>query len=78
MTNSNKLKGRMVEMGYNISSFSEALHISRPCLRKKINGQSDFRVSEIEKVCSVLSIPTTEIGVYFFTIDVPKMETKAV
>ena len=77
MTNSNKIKGRIVEMGYTLSNFSDALNISRPCLRKKINGQSDFKVSEIEKICELLKISRSEIGNYFFTQNVPVLETLA-
>ncbi len=66
MTNTNKLKGRIAEMGYTLSSFSEAVGISRPCLRKRINGLADFKVSEIERVCAVLKIEKTDIGDYFF------------
>ncbi len=76
MTNSNKLKGRIVEMGYTLSSFSDALNISRPCFRKKVNGQSDFKVSEIERMCELLKISHSEIGNYFFTPCVPVLETR--
>ncbi len=76
MTNTSKLKGRMAEQGYTLSSLSEELHISRPSLRKRINGTADFKVSEIENLCSVLKIPISEVGNYFFTHDVAKMETR--
>lgn len=75
MTNTNKLKGRMTEMGYNLSSFADAVEISRPALRRKINGQVDFKVSEIEKICRLLGIPQTEMCSYFFAANVPIMET---
>lgn len=76
MTNTAKLKGRIAEMGYSLSSFSKAINISRPCLRKRINGFTDFRASEIENICAVLKITRAEIREYFFTGDVPNMETK--
>lgn len=66
MTNVNKLKGRIAEKGYTLSSLSTAIDLSRPCLRGRINGKSDFKVSEIEKICTVLDIPRSEIDVYFF------------
>lgn len=75
MTNTSKIKGRIVEMGFTLSSFSDTVNISRPCLRSRINGQTDFRASEIERVCAALKISRTEIGDYFFTNNVPKMET---
>lgn len=75
MTNTGKLKGRITEMGFSLSSFAEAVHLSRPCLRMKLSGQSDFRASEIEKICVLLDIPHSEVCSYFFTAVVPKMET---
>lgn len=66
MTNSKKLKGRIVEKGYTLSGFSDAIHISRPCFRKKVNGESDFKSREIEKICVLLDIPRTEMVDYFF------------
>ena len=77
MTNSLKLKGRITEKGFNLTSFAEAVHISRPALRKRINGQADFKASEIEKICAVLEISRSDMCSYFFTVDVPKMETRA-
>lgn len=77
MTNTSKLRGRMAEKGfYSLSAFSKAVNISRPCLRKRLNGASDFRASEIERVCTVLGIKRDEIGNYFFNVNVPKTETK--
>ena len=67
MTNSNKLKGKIVENGYTLSSFSDAISLSRMSLRRKLNGEADFRVSEIEKICLLLGIERSEISNYFFT-----------
>lgn len=75
MTNSNKLRGRIVEKGYTLSGFSNAMHVSRPSLRKKINGESEFKASEIEKICLLLDLSHSDIGNYFFAHDVSKMET---
>ena len=75
MTNTSKLRGKMAEKGYTLSDLSKAVNLSRPCLRKKINGDVDFRVSEIERVCSALDIKRGEVIGYFFASDVPKMET---
>lgn len=75
MTNTNKLKGRITEKGYTLSSFADALGISRPSLRKRINGKTDFKVSEIEDVCKLLSISQNEMCSYFFSSAVPVSET---
>ena len=74
MTNTLKLKGRIAEMGFTQSRLSEELHISRMTLRKKITGTTDFRVSEIEKLCSILNIDKSEINDFFFAKDVPVLE----
>ncbi|MBE6555771.1 MAG: DUF739 family protein [Ruminococcaceae bacterium] len=77
MTNTSKLKGRIAEKGHTLTSFSGAVGISRPCLRKRINGFADFKVSEIERICTVLNIAKAEIGDYFFVNEVPETETFA-
>lgn len=66
MTNTAKLKGKIVECGYSLTTFSEKMNLSRPCLRKKINGETDFKASEIEKACSILDIPANKLEEYFF------------
>ncbi len=77
MTNTSKLKGRIAEKGFTLSSLSEAVHISRPCVRKKINGTVDFKASEIERMCEVLEISKNDLCTYFFIADVPKTDTVA-
>lgn len=76
LTNSAKLRGKIAEKGFNISSLSRALHMSRACLRNKINGLTEFKGSEIKAICSVLDISIAEMSIYFFTSDVAKMETQ--
>lgn len=75
MTNTPKLRGKIAEKGYTLSSFSDAMHITRPCMRNKINGVVDFKASEIEKCCVLLSIPFSEVEEYFFARNVPISET---
>lgn len=66
MTNSKKLKGRIIEKGYTLSSFSDAIKMSRPCFRKRVNGESDFKSKEIEKICDLLDISRADMVEYFF------------
>lgn len=75
MVNANKLKGRIIEKGYNLTSFAEAVCISRPSLRNKISGKSEFKASEIMKISQVLGITTDAVPTYFFAQDVATMET---
>lgn len=74
MTNTNKLKGRIFERGYNLSSFSVAMGISRPSLRRKMQGKTDFWATEIKRACVLLQITSEEISEYFFASEVPKTE----
>lgn len=76
MTNINKLKGRIVEKGYSMSSFSEAVHISRPALRRRLTGIASFRASEIETVCRLLDIPRRDLTTYFFVDSCPQNGNK--
>lgn len=75
MTNTRKLKGRMAEKEYSLTLLAERMHISRPALRAKINGLSEFKVSEIENVCYLLEIKPSDMQQYFFAANVPTLET---
>ena len=66
MINEAKLKGRMVECGYTLTSFADAMKLSRPSMRKKLNGSVEFKASEIERARSLLRIEKSDISVYFF------------
>ena len=67
MKNNLRLKGRIVEKGYTLSSFAEVLGLSRASLRNKMSGASSFRVSEVKKMCDLLDIEYSEVGNYFFS-----------
>lgn len=75
MADTSRLKGRIVEKGFTITSFADKVGISRQSLGKKLNGSRDFTVSEIFGICEALNITRPEIGDYFFTPKVPKTET---
>lgn len=66
MVNSNKLKAKMIEKGYNQKTLANAMGIATQTLNYKINGVREFKVSEIEKLCSLLSISKRETGQFFF------------
>ena len=61
----NKLKGRMVEMGYNQRSLSRAIGLNYTQLSRRMTGQTDFSLTEVIAICKVLNI--TDPQVYFFT-----------
>lgn len=66
MINSNKLKGRIVEMGLSQSLVANHLNISQPTLSQKINNLREMDLSEAEKLAELLHIPDSEYGSYFF------------
>ena len=72
MPNTAKLRGKIAEAGFSLSSLSRECGISRPSLRAKITGRTDFRSSEIERLAGILGIEQSEILVYFFAPAVPK------
>lgn len=75
MINERKLRGRITEMGFTITSLSTAMQMTRPPLRAKLVGKTDFKVSEIGKLRELLRIPKQEIELYFFTDNVSKADT---
>ncbi|MBQ1847284.1 MAG: DUF739 family protein [Clostridia bacterium] len=66
MTNTAKLKGRIIEYGFNLSTFADEMKLSPPALRKKLTNKTDFRASEILRACKLLNISQPEIPTYFF------------
>lgn len=57
----NKVKGKMREMGMTYQDVAEKLGMSRVSLGDKINGKSDFLVSEAVALANILS---TEINIF--------------
>lgn len=76
MINTTKLHGRIVECGYTISSFADAMDINRQSLSQKIHNKADFKLREIYRACSLLGIPTRDIANYFFCPSVSVKDTE--
>lgn len=66
-----KLQGLAKEKGYTQGMLANTLGISENAFSNKINGKNQFKPLEIEKLCYVLDIDRSNIGLYFFT---PKVE----
>lgn len=67
MTATKLLKARIIEMGYTYVTLARMLGISYQTLCYKINNKLEFKASEIEKLCDILSI--SDKDKYFFCID---------
>lgn len=61
-----KLKALIALSGYKLSFLASQLGINRVSLTKKLNGETEFKASEIKKLCLILKIEEREIFVYFF------------
>lgn len=62
-----KLRGRMVEKGFTISSLAECIGIQPRTLGTRLNNESEFKHTEIDKIVIALEIPDDEVSLYFFT-----------
>ena len=63
-TNSNLLRGRIAEKGYTQKEVAQMIGITYQSFSDKINNKSNFKVSEIIKMCAILDIADKDR--YFF------------
>ncbi|MBD8946246.1 MAG: XRE family transcriptional regulator [Clostridiales bacterium] len=59
----NRFKAYMVMAGYNITSLSDKINMSRECLSMRISGKVDFGRKEMSDIANVLNV---EPSVIFF------------
>lgn len=65
-TNTKLLKAKIVELGFTQEQIAEKIGISYQSLCNKINNKYDFKASEIQALCDLLSIKDKDK--YFFCI----------
>lgn len=64
--NINKLKGKIVERGYNNLTFSEKCGIPIATYNRRIaSGGIDFTIGEVESIVNALSLSTSEASEIF-------------
>lgn len=61
-----ELKNLIEKSGYKLSFIASKLGITRYSLSKKLNGETEFKRSEIERLCNFLNIRQSEIARFFF------------
>ena len=71
----NKLRGRMGELGINLSQLAKITGISRPSLRYIINGERRPREETTKKICQALRIDEKDVLFYFPSL-VPNLSTE--
>lgn len=64
-----KLLGRIKEMCGTQENLAKRMGMNPVTMCVKLKNRSCFKQNEIAEMCAILSIPTCEIGVYFFCFD---------
>ena len=59
------LRKKIQEKYGTIKNFSEAIGICTMSLWRKLNGKTDFTMSEVSLISELLGIETSEIPMYF-------------
>lgn len=65
MTNKNKLKAKIMEAGYTITSLAKSLNISKTTLSQKINNKIKFSQNNIREISKKLDLTPEEIQEIF-------------
>lgn len=64
MTDTNRLKAKIIESGLTQAKVAKMLGISCQSLSYKINNRVDFKATEINRLCKILNISDKDD--YFF------------
>jgi len=62
----NRLKSKWVEKGYLQSDIARELQLSPAGFSRKINGKTDFSLSEIHRICYLLDLTADDREAIFF------------
>ena len=65
--NHNRLRGKIKEVFGTQEFYAKNVGISIVSVSKKLNGESQFKQSEIRKSVELLGIPKEEVWDYFFS-----------
>lgn len=66
MINSELLRKKIDNSGYRFSWLAKKMNLSPYGLRKKINEETEFKVSEVSKICGLLAMNDEERECYIF------------
>jgi DNA-binding Xre family transcriptional regulator len=76
MVNIGKLRGRIIERGYDIPSLADAIGVSRSTFYRRIEtGGEDFRLREIDAMKRALDLSIEDCMAIFFEPSVAKSAT---
>lgn len=68
MVNVNKLKGKMVENGLNVSELAALIGIDKATFYRKLNADGEnFTIKEADLIADKLSLDRDEVNAIFFS-----------
>ncbi|MER2049868.1 MAG: helix-turn-helix domain-containing protein, partial [Solibacillus sp.] len=68
MVNVNKLKGQIVEKGFNIESLADSIGMDRSTFYRRLNNHGEtFSIREANLICNQLNLNKDEAMAIFFT-----------
>ncbi len=66
MTNTNKLKGKIVENGLTVAGLAKRIQMKKATLYRKINNLGTFRIKEATAIIDALDLNKNEAAAIFF------------
>lgn len=66
------LNNKIGEINIPITAIAEKMGISRQSLYLKLNGQREFKTSEMQNICRILRLTSEEMNLIFFADEVDK------
>ena len=68
MVDINKMKGKIIEKGWNIERLAKTIGINRSTFYRKMNGNGDeFSIREADEIAKALDLTYDEINAIFFS-----------
>ena len=67
MVNILKLKGKIVEKGFNVERLAESTEVSKHVLYQRLKKSEDFTVKEVVAIANVLDLSGEELNAIFFS-----------
>lgn len=68
MTDTAKLRQRIKDAGYRLSFVAKVLGISQYTLQKKLDNDSEFKISEVDALAKLLGLTPAEKDALFFAV----------
>ena len=62
-----KLKGKIVEKGFNVERLAKSTEVSKHVLYQRLKKSEDFTVKEVVAIANVLDLSGEELNAIFFS-----------